>query len=92
MWLSPPTVTTSGLAASVSNKSELPDRGAPRMISIARRHGKTVAQVVFRFAQQVEILPLTGTTDINHMREDLDSSSFDLAEEEVSLIETLGAR
>jgi diketogulonate reductase-like aldo/keto reductase len=38
------------------------------------------------------MLPLTGTTDINHMREDLDSSSFDLAAEEVSLIETLGAR
>jgi diketogulonate reductase-like aldo/keto reductase len=65
---------------------------APGMISIAKRHGKTAAQIVFRFAQQVGMLPLTGTTDPDHMREDLDSSSFDLAEEEVSLIETLGAK
>jgi diketogulonate reductase-like aldo/keto reductase len=65
--------------------------GAPGMISIARRHQKTVAQVVFRFAQQIGMLPLTGTTDSSHMKEDLDSSSFLLAEEEVRLIEELGA-
>ena len=64
----------------------------PDMISIARRHQKTVAQVVFCFAQQIGMLPLTGTTNINHMVEDLACSSFVLAEEEVSLIETLGAR
>ena len=64
----------------------------PDMIKLARRHQKTVAQVIFRFAQQVEMLPLTGTTDDGHMREDLESSTFQLAEEEVRLIEGLGAR
>ena len=63
--------------------------GAPGMISIARRHQKTAAQVVFRFAQQIGMLPLTGTTDSSHMKEDLDSSSFLLAEEEISQIEDL---
>ncbi len=64
----------------------------PDMIKLARRHQKTVAQVIFRFAQQVGMLPLTGTTDDRHMREDLESSTFQLAEEEVRLIEGLGAR
>ena len=64
----------------------------PDMIKLARRNRKTVAQVIFRFAQQVGMLPLTGTTDDGHMREDLESSTFQLAEEEVRLIEGLGAR
>ena len=64
----------------------------PDMINLARRHQKTIAQVIFRFAQQVGMLPLTGTTDGSHMKEDLDSSTFRLAEDEVRLIEGPGAR
>jgi len=63
----------------------------PELHAIARRHGKTLAQVVFRFAQQAGMLPLTGTTDSRHMTEDLDSSGFLLADEEVRLLESLGA-
>jgi diketogulonate reductase-like aldo/keto reductase len=82
-------ITYQGFSLLTANPHVL---NAPDLISIARRHGKTAAQIIFRFAQQVGMLPLTGTTDINHMVEDLASSSFVLAEEEVSLIETLGAR
>ena len=64
----------------------------PELHAIARRHQKTLAQVVFRFAQEAGMLPLTGTTDAGHMREDLDSATFLLAEDEIGLIETLGAR
>jgi diketogulonate reductase-like aldo/keto reductase len=64
----------------------------PDMINLAKRHQKTIAQVIFRFAQQVGMLPLTGTTDGSHMNEDLDSSTFRLAEDEVRLIEGPGAR
>lgn len=56
---------------------------------IAQRYAKTPAQVVFRFAQQVGMLPLTGTTDPAHMREDLDLS-FDLTAEEQLMVETAG--
>jgi diketogulonate reductase-like aldo/keto reductase len=63
----------------------------PDMVNLARRHKKTVAQVIFRFAQQSGMLPLTGTTDVAHMAEDLGSSGFRLADDEVSLVETLGA-
>jgi diketogulonate reductase-like aldo/keto reductase len=64
----------------------------PDMINLGKRHQKTIAQVIFRFAQQVGMLPLTGTTDGSHMKEDLDSSTFRLAEDEVRLIEGPGAR
>ena len=63
----------------------------PELSAIARRHQKTLAQVVFRFAQQAGMLPLTGTTDSRHMTEDLASSTFLLAEDEVTLIETLAS-
>jgi diketogulonate reductase-like aldo/keto reductase len=64
----------------------------PDMVALARRHKKTVAQVIFRFAQQAGMLPLTGTTDVAHMAEDLASSTFRLAEDEVRLVEDLGTR
>jgi len=66
--------------------------GAPELISVARRYGRTIPQVVFRFAQQVGMLPLTGTTDSEHMKHDLASSTFQLVTDEIALIEALGAR
>ena len=57
--------------------------------AIAQRVGGTVAQVVFRFSQQVGMLPLTGTTDPAHMKEDLACESFTLTEDEVAALESL---
>jgi diketogulonate reductase-like aldo/keto reductase len=68
------------------------NRGAlahPEMAGIARRHGRTVAQVVFRFALEVGMVPLTGTTDPGHMRADLEVFDFHLEPEEVERIEGL---
>lgn len=56
---------------------------------IVARVGRTPAQVVFRFAQQVGMLPLTGTTDPAHMREDLAVAQFELAAEDVRRIENI---
>jgi diketogulonate reductase-like aldo/keto reductase len=39
--------------------------------AIAKRVSRTPQQVVFRFACDVGMLPLTGTTDPRHMKEDL---------------------
>lgn len=63
--------------------------GHPELARIASRHGRTRAQVVFRFALDVGMLPLTGTSDAEHMRQDLDVFSFRLAAEEVTRIEAL---
>jgi diketogulonate reductase-like aldo/keto reductase len=56
---------------------------------LARRRGMTLAQVVFSFALQVGMVALTGTTDAEHMAEDLRSYDFELAPEEVRAIEEI---
>ena len=61
----------------------------PELVRIARRHGRTVHQVVFRFALDVGMAPLTGAADAGHMREDLGVFDFQLGPEEVERIEGL---
>ena len=56
---------------------------------IAARHGRTISQIVFRFALQVGMVALTGTTKAAHMREDLEVFGFQLESEEISRIESL---
>jgi diketogulonate reductase-like aldo/keto reductase len=62
----------------------------PRIAEIARQHNKTVPQVVFRFAVQFGMLPLTGTTDSDHMRHNLDISDFTLTRDETETMLSLG--
>ena len=50
----------------------------PEMAQIANRYGRTVSQIVFRFALDVGMIPLTGTTNAAHMREDLEVFDFRL--------------
>ena len=64
----------------------------PELAQIARSHDRTVSQIVFRFALDVGILPLTGTTDADHMRADLDVLNFHLEPDEVEQIEHLAVR
>jgi diketogulonate reductase-like aldo/keto reductase len=61
----------------------------PELAAIARRHGRTIPQIVFRFALDVGMIPLTGTTDAAHMRADLDVFDFRLEPDEVDRIEGL---
>jgi diketogulonate reductase-like aldo/keto reductase len=63
--------------------------GHPLLGRIAARCRATRAQVVFRFAQAVGMLPLTGTTDPEHMRQDLASREIELSDDEVRAIESL---
>ena len=62
----------------------------PRVTEIARHHNKTVPQIVFRFAVQLGMLPLTGTTDAAHMRHNLDISDFTLTRDETETMLSLG--
>jgi diketogulonate reductase-like aldo/keto reductase len=59
----------------------------PELAQIAGRHGRSVSQVVFRFALDAGMVPLTGTTDAGHMRADLEVFDFRLEPEEVERIE-----
>jgi diketogulonate reductase-like aldo/keto reductase len=58
--------------------------------AIAARHGRTPAQIIFRFARQAGMLPLTGTTRLEHMRDDLAIDDFALTADDVAAIETAG--
>jgi diketogulonate reductase-like aldo/keto reductase len=62
----------------------------PEIRAIAARYEATLAQLIFRFAMQVGMLPLTGTTNPQHMKEDLQSDRFTLLSEEIQQIETIG--
>ncbi|MFC2146233.1 aldo/keto reductase family protein [Acidobacteriota bacterium] len=64
----------------------------PRVERIAQRLEKTPAQVVFRYAMQVGMVPLTGTTNEQHMKEDLQARDFELAADELSVIASIGNR
>ena len=57
---------------------------------IAKKLGAGVAQVIFRFAMQIGMLPLTGTTNPQHMKEDLQAEQLSLSTEEIQRIETIG--
>ena len=48
-------------------------------------------QVIFRFALQVDMIALTGTTSAEHMAEDLSIYDFELQPDEVRALDELGA-
>lgn len=58
---------------------------------LAARYSRTVNQIVFRFAIDLGMLPLTGTSSAEHMREDLDVVSFRLTDDEVLQVERLAS-
>jgi len=61
----------------------------PELKRIARRHDREVNQIVFRFALEVGMIPLTGTANAQHMRTDLEAFDFELAPDETNQIENL---
>jgi diketogulonate reductase-like aldo/keto reductase len=64
----------------------------PEFAQIAKRHGRPVSQIVFRFALELGMMLLTGTTDAGHMRSDLDVFDFALEPKEIERIEGLVPR
>jgi diketogulonate reductase-like aldo/keto reductase len=61
----------------------------PVITGLAAGANATAAQVVFAFARAVGMLPLTGTSDGEHMKQDLASSGLELSADAVRAIETL---
>jgi diketogulonate reductase-like aldo/keto reductase len=48
------------------------------IVSLASAHGRTPAQILFRYLTQRGVVPLTGTRSETHMREDLSIFDFEL--------------
>lgn len=57
--------------------------------SLAAKYDRSCAQVFFRFLAQIGIIPLTGTTSEQHMREDLAIFDFELTIGECDSIDRL---
>lgn len=60
-----------------------------RIKKIANEKRCTIAQLVFKFAQQVGMWPLTGTTNADHLLSDIKSSQITLSDDELEIIETI---
>jgi diketogulonate reductase-like aldo/keto reductase len=76
-----------GFSLLTANKHVL---ASPKVTAIAKAHGKTTSQIVFKFAHQIGMLPITGTSDPAHMQQDLDLSGFELDAEELGTIDRGG--
>ncbi|HEV3440247.1 MAG TPA: aldo/keto reductase [Gemmata sp.] len=61
----------------------------PELVRIAHRYNRSASQIIFRFALDVGMVVLTGTTNADHMRADLEVVDFHLESEEVKQIEGL---
>ena len=61
----------------------------PLMNDLAERAQATPAQIVFAVARAIGILPLTGPSDAEHMKQDLASRQLALTPDEVRAIESL---
>jgi diketogulonate reductase-like aldo/keto reductase len=61
----------------------------PLITGLAVRANATPAQVVFAFARTVGMLPMTGTSDAEHMKQDLASTDLTLTPDTVRAIESL---
>lgn len=78
-----------GVSLLTANRAVL---ASSELSRIAADHDRTLAQIVFRFALQIGMLPLTGTTSAAHMHADIDGFDFRLTAAEMRQIEHLGAR
>jgi diketogulonate reductase-like aldo/keto reductase len=57
--------------------------------TIAQKYKKTEAQIFFRYLSQSGIVPLTGTSSEQHMREDLSIFDFELSSEDLKNVSLL---
>jgi diketogulonate reductase-like aldo/keto reductase len=79
-------ITYQGFSLLTANKDVLRH---PTVIALAEQANATPAQIVFAFTRAVGMLPLTGTSSADHMREDLASREIVLPVDAVNAIESI---
>ena len=82
-------ITYQGFSLLTANRQTL---SSPQLAQIAMKHGCTIAQMIFCFALEMGMIPLTGTTNAEHMRGDLCVFDLPLTPEDISFIENCGLR
>jgi len=61
----------------------------PTLQHIAHQYAKSVEQIFYRYVTQKGMIPLNGTTSLNHMKEDLSIFEFTLDSESIEKIDRL---
>ncbi|HYM76220.1 MAG TPA: aldo/keto reductase [Candidatus Dormibacteraeota bacterium] len=79
-------ITYQGFSLLTANPEVL---GHPPFIEFAAKMNATPPQIVFSFARAIGIVPLTGTSDPEHMRQDLASLQITIPDETVRAIEAM---
>lgn len=80
-------ITYQGFSLLTANEKFL---NSTQIKKIAEQFNATPSQIIFAFARQVGMLPLTGTTDPHHMKQDLESLSITLETDDLKAIEEIG--
>jgi diketogulonate reductase-like aldo/keto reductase len=75
-----------GFSLLTANQREL---AAKPVQQLCGRIGRSSAELVFRFAVEVGMLPLTGTSNVAHMRLDLGALDFRLERADVEMLERI---
>ncbi len=75
-----------GFSLLTANRAALANQ---KLANLAQRYGVSPAQLIFRFALDVGMIPLTGTTDPQHMQRDLEIFEMQLQPEDVESIECI---
>lgn len=78
-----------GFSLLTANRNEL---ASPAVSKLVARLGRSLPEVVFAFARQLGIVPLTGTSQAAHMRLDLASLQLELDARDVAILEAARAR
>lgn len=63
--------------------------GSREFFALTQEYNKTEAQILYRYLNQIGIVPLIGSTSKRHIDEDLDIFSFELRAEEIERISSL---
>ena len=79
-------ITYQGFSLLTANRQVLEH---PPIIELAKDMQATAAQLIFSFARAIGMLPLTGTSNADHMKQDLASLNLQLPQELVQAIESI---
>jgi len=80
-------VVYQGFSLLTANRQELEHASVRRLCAST---GQSAAELVFRFATAVGMLPLTGTSNPQHMQKDLDALTVPLEPAAVQMLENIG--
>jgi diketogulonate reductase-like aldo/keto reductase len=79
-------ITYQGFSLLTANREVLTH---PKVRQMSQTLNKTIPQIVFSFARHLGMLPLTGTTNRQHMAEDLASVDIQLTEDQLDTLTTI---